>query len=266
MLRSVACKNFWFSLPTITWCFLRSVVFAQSLPSWVQFMCWTSFGVEKYSRTCAHSVAPSKLLQTSTKFLILLFWAEPQTRYVHLKTNCEIARRSFSKPSFRVHCSFSSNLNPRTCKFSAQSSRKPDCAFIQIQRDASRLALSMSVSLTIYFASYNQLFRNCGVRMPSRRYASAPTFGTSSQKKLWSHLMLLNIKGFLYIFAFQWTFSIVFQHWPLCFSSTFCMSLLCQVYFYKILIEWYLVEWVFLQQGVTQWQYWILSGTRSEQV
>jgi len=27
-----------------------------------------------------------------------------------------------------------------------------------------------------------------------------------------------------------------------------------------------LVEWVFLEQGVTQCQYWILSGTRSEQV
>jgi len=36
-------------------------------------------------------------------------------------------------------------------------------------------------------------------------------------------------------------------------------SFLCQVYFSKLLIEWHLVEWVFLDQGGTLWQYWSQS-------
>jgi len=33
------------------------------------------------------------------------------------------------------------------------------------------------------------------------------------------------------------------------------MSHLCQFWFSKLLIEWYLVDWVFLEQGGTWWQY-----------
>jgi len=81
---------------------------------------------------------------------------------------------------------------------------------------------------------------------------------TAFHKKLYAQfvLLLLLTRFCEYIPSFLCACLIGFEKWTLYFLIAILhMSLLCQVSFSKLLIEWYLVECVFLEQSGTWWQH-----------
>jgi len=110
-------------------------------------------------------------------------------------------------------------------------------------------------------SSYISGFPNCGMCTtsgmwrPSRWQANKPTtFCLSPQKYIHSYGFYLS-DSVNYFPNFCVLLLLCFNNGHYNFSQPLSSCHMCPFWFSKLLIEWYLVDWVFLEQGGTWWQY-----------
>ena len=89
-----------------------------------------------------------------------------------------------------------------------------------------------------------------GTRRPSRWYASRPAV-CFFRKRIYAQLLVIGIlliNFCIFVYFLYWFFKMtnITSH------SHLFVPFLCQAWLAKRLIEWYLVEWVFMKQGGTQ--------------